>query len=175
MILIIRFLVSKDNVASTRVTMARKPRGRYGVFNPHTYGVFTPHTIRLVGMSNVPKGDCVVEGDRTYECRQTEGRRRPGVVLHEFVLLQRPSKFIRLGAKQIISSSTTDKLPTTAFLNLDGKIAVVVLNLTDQDLQAADETQPSSVKVERDWRRCSASMIASRRRTSSATVALTMR
>jgi hypothetical protein len=113
------------------VIMAGTPRGRYGVFNPHTYGVFTPHTIRLVGMSNVPKGDCVVEGDRTYECRQTEGRRRPGVVLHEFVLLQRPSKFIRLGAKQIISSSTTDKLPTTAFLNLDGKIAVVVLNLTD--------------------------------------------
>ena len=42
------------------------------------------------------------------------------------------SKFIRPGAKRIISSSTTDELLTTAFLNQDGKIAVVVLNLSDQ-------------------------------------------
>ena len=41
------------------------------------------------------------------------------------------SKFIRPGAKRIISSSTTDKLLTTAFLNPDGKIAVIVLNLSD--------------------------------------------
>ncbi len=41
------------------------------------------------------------------------------------------SKFIRPGAKRIISSSTTDKLMTTAFLNPDRKIAVVVLNLSD--------------------------------------------
>ena len=42
------------------------------------------------------------------------------------------SKFIRPGAKRIISSSTADNLLTTAFLNQDGKIAVVVLNLSDQ-------------------------------------------
>jgi glucosylceramidase len=42
------------------------------------------------------------------------------------------SKFVRPGAKRIISSSTTDNLLTTAFLNSDGKIAVVVLNLTDK-------------------------------------------
>ena len=42
------------------------------------------------------------------------------------------SKFIRPGAKRIISSSSTDKLQTTAFLNPDGKIAVVVLNLSDE-------------------------------------------
>ena len=42
------------------------------------------------------------------------------------------SKFIRPGAKRIISSSTTDHLLTTAFLNPDGKIAVVVLNLSDE-------------------------------------------
>lgn len=42
------------------------------------------------------------------------------------------SKFIRPGAKRIVSSSTTDKLLTTAFENKDGSIAVVVLNLTDQ-------------------------------------------
>jgi len=44
------------------------------------------------------------------------------------------SKFIRPGAKRIISSSTTDNLLTTAFLNPDGKIAVVVMNLSDQPL-----------------------------------------
>jgi glucosylceramidase len=38
------------------------------------------------------------------------------------------SKFIRPGAQRIISSSTVDTLMTTAFLNPDGKIAVVVLN-----------------------------------------------
>jgi len=42
------------------------------------------------------------------------------------------SKFIRPGAKRIASSSTTDTLLTTAFLNPDGKIAVVVLNLSDK-------------------------------------------
>jgi glucosylceramidase len=42
------------------------------------------------------------------------------------------SKFIRPGAKRIISSSTTDQLLTTAFLNTDGKIAVVILNLSNQ-------------------------------------------
>jgi glucosylceramidase len=42
------------------------------------------------------------------------------------------SKFIRPGAKRVICSSTTDKLLTTAFLNRDGKIAVVVLNLSDE-------------------------------------------
>ena len=45
------------------------------------------------------------------------------------------SKFVRPGAKRIISSSTSDKLLTTAFLNPDGKIVVVVVNL-------ADEAQP---------------------------------
>jgi glucosylceramidase len=42
------------------------------------------------------------------------------------------SKFIRPGAKRIISSSTTDQLLTTAFLNTDGRIAVVILNLSSQ-------------------------------------------
>ena len=42
------------------------------------------------------------------------------------------SKFIRPGARRIISSSTTDNLLTTAFINPDKTIAVIVLNLTDQ-------------------------------------------
>jgi glucosylceramidase len=38
------------------------------------------------------------------------------------------SRFIRPGARRIISSATVDNLLTTAFLNVDGKIAVVVMN-----------------------------------------------
>jgi glucosylceramidase len=38
------------------------------------------------------------------------------------------SKFIRPGARRIISSSTVDDLLTTAFVNQDGKMAVVVMN-----------------------------------------------
>ncbi|MCC3156693.1 hypothetical protein LJ737_05550 [Hymenobacter sp. 15J16-1T3B] len=47
------------------------------------------------------------------------------------------SKFIRPGAKRISSSSNRDFLSTTAFLNPDGKVAVVVMNNSDkaQDFQ----------------------------------------
>jgi glucosylceramidase len=41
------------------------------------------------------------------------------------------SKFIRPGARRVISSSSRSALETTAFLNADGKLAVVVLNRTD--------------------------------------------
>ena len=44
------------------------------------------------------------------------------------------SKFIRPGAKRIATSSNRDKLQTTAFINSDGKIAVVVLNTSDDAL-----------------------------------------
>jgi glucosylceramidase len=52
--------------------------------------------------------------------------------LNSYYYIGHFSKFIRPGAKRIISSSTTDTLLTTAFLNTDGKIAVVILNLSDQ-------------------------------------------
>ena len=42
------------------------------------------------------------------------------------------SKFIRPGAKRIVSSSNRDLLETTAFQNVDGKIAVIVMNQSDQ-------------------------------------------
>ena len=42
------------------------------------------------------------------------------------------SKFIRPGARRIVSSSTLDELQTTAFLNQDGSIAVVVLNTSEK-------------------------------------------
>jgi glucosylceramidase len=44
------------------------------------------------------------------------------------------SKFIRPGAKRIISSSNRDLLETTAFQNTDGKIVVVVLNRSEQKI-----------------------------------------
>jgi glucosylceramidase len=40
------------------------------------------------------------------------------------------SKFIRPGARRVASSSNRDKLITTAFLNPDGKLAVIVMNKT---------------------------------------------
>ncbi len=45
------------------------------------------------------------------------------------------SKFVKPGAKKIVSSSTRSMLETTAFINTDGKIAVVVLNLTDKEIK----------------------------------------
>lgn len=44
------------------------------------------------------------------------------------------SRFIKPGAKRIISSSNRDKLQTTAFQNTDGSIAVVVMNATDEKI-----------------------------------------
>lgn len=44
------------------------------------------------------------------------------------------SKFIRPGARRIVASSNRAQLLTTAFLNPDGKIAVVVMNPTNEKI-----------------------------------------
>ena len=44
------------------------------------------------------------------------------------------SKFVRPGAKRIISSSNRDQLQTTAFMNHNNQLVVVVLNLTNEKL-----------------------------------------
>jgi glucosylceramidase len=44
------------------------------------------------------------------------------------------SKFIKPGAKRIVSSSNRDSLQTTAFINNDKSIAVVVLNTSDKNI-----------------------------------------
>ncbi|WP_448702431.1 glycoside hydrolase family 30 beta sandwich domain-containing protein [Mucilaginibacter sp. AW1-3] len=49
----------------------------------------------------------------------------------EYYYIGHFSKYIRPGAKRIISSASRDKLLTTAYLNPDGKIAVVVMNNGD--------------------------------------------
>ncbi len=44
------------------------------------------------------------------------------------------SKFVRPGAKRIASLSNRDQLITTAFVNTDGKLAVVVMNQSDKEI-----------------------------------------
>ncbi len=44
------------------------------------------------------------------------------------------SKFIRPGAKRVACSSNRSQLATTAFINTDGKLAVVILNVTDDSV-----------------------------------------
>lgn len=53
--------------------------------------------------------------------------------MNSFYYIGHFSKFIRPGARRIVSSATVDTLQTTAFENPDGSIAVVVLNTTDQE------------------------------------------
>jgi len=45
------------------------------------------------------------------------------------------SKFIRPGAKRVISSSSRGQLLTTAFRNPDGKLSVIVMNQSDDKIQ----------------------------------------
>jgi glucosylceramidase len=52
--------------------------------------------------------------------------------MNSFYYIGHFSKFIRPGARRIVSSSTLDELQTTAFLNVDGTIAVVVLNRSEK-------------------------------------------
>ena len=54
-----------------------------------------------------------------------------------YYYLGQVTRFIRPGAQRIISASTLDDLETTAFLNLDGQIAVVVLNRSDTSFRFA--------------------------------------
>lgn len=44
------------------------------------------------------------------------------------------SKFIKAGAKRVSASSNRDKLQSTAFINPDGKLVVVILNRSDEKL-----------------------------------------
>eukprot|EP00747_Dinoflagellata_sp_TGD_P109956 gnl/TRDRNA2_/TRDRNA2_170834_c1_seq1.p1 gnl/TRDRNA2_/TRDRNA2_170834_c1~~gnl/TRDRNA2_/TRDRNA2_170834_c1_seq1.p1 ORF type:complete len:552 (+),score=86.02 gnl/TRDRNA2_/TRDRNA2_170834_c1_seq1:164-1819(+) len=50
-----------------------------------------------------------------------------------FYYLGHFSRYIRPGARRIVCSSSRDALETTAFLNLDGSIAVVVMNQSESN------------------------------------------
>ncbi|MFI5188226.1 MAG: glycoside hydrolase family 30 beta sandwich domain-containing protein [Chitinophagales bacterium] len=52
--------------------------------------------------------------------------------MNSFYYIGQFSKFIRPGAKRIISSSNRAQLLTTAFMNTNGKLAVIVLNPTGE-------------------------------------------
>jgi glucosylceramidase len=54
--------------------------------------------------------------------------------MNSFYYLGHFSRLVRPGAKRIICSSNSDELLATAFVNPDGKIAVVVLNQTDKSI-----------------------------------------
>jgi len=56
------------------------------------------------------------------------------VFMNSFYYLGHFSKFIRPGARRVIASSNNDDLLTTAFLNEDGTLAVVVMNATGNDM-----------------------------------------
>ncbi len=66
--------------------------------------------------------------------------------MNSFYYIGHFSKFIRPGAKRIICSSNSDDLLATAFENKDGKIAVVVLNTTDKDIDFYTWIEESAVK-----------------------------
>ena len=56
------------------------------------------------------------------------------IYTNSFYYIGHFSKFIRPGARRIVSSSNRDQLETTAFKNTDGKIVVVVMNRSEQKL-----------------------------------------
>ena len=56
------------------------------------------------------------------------------IFMNSYYYIGQFSKFIRPGAKRISASSNRDQLLTTAFVNKDGKIAVIVLNTTNEKI-----------------------------------------
>lgn len=67
--------------------------------------------------------------------------------MNSFYYLGHFSRFIRPGAKRIICSSNHDDLLATAFLNPDGKIAVVVMNQTEKDIEFHTWIENRAVKT----------------------------
>ncbi|MDO3628066.1 glycoside hydrolase family 30 protein [Mucilaginibacter sp. BT774] len=60
------------------------------------------------------------------------------------------SKFIKPGARRISSSASRDKLLTTAYINPDGKLAVVVMNKTDEKIDYFLWIKGKAAKVSSD-------------------------
>lgn len=56
------------------------------------------------------------------------------IFTNEYYYIGHFSKFIRPGAKRIISSSNESDLLTTAFINTDGKVVVVAMNKSDKKI-----------------------------------------
>jgi glucosylceramidase len=58
------------------------------------------------------------------------------------------SKFVRPGARRIASSPSRSALLSTAFVNPDGKVAVVVMNATDKPVSYSLWVAGDAAKVE---------------------------
>lgn len=56
------------------------------------------------------------------------------IYMNSYYYIGHFSKFIKPGAKRIICSSNYDNLLGTAFINSDGTISVVALNMTDEEI-----------------------------------------
>jgi len=63
-------------------------------------------------------------------CRLTKGKVIYSPPYHYF---RHFSRFIKPGAKRIACTSSSDDFVATAFVNVDGRAAVVILNLSDAD------------------------------------------
>ena len=70
------------------------------------------------------------------------------IFTNSFYYIGHFSKFIRPGARRIISSSNRDNLQTTAFQNTDGKISVVVMNRTEKTISYLLWINGSAAKME---------------------------
>lgn len=56
------------------------------------------------------------------------------IYTNEYYYIGHFSKFVKPGAKRIVSSSSRSDLITTSFINEDGKVATIVMNATDKKL-----------------------------------------
>ncbi|QQS50222.1 MAG: glycoside hydrolase family 30 protein [Bacteroidota bacterium] len=56
------------------------------------------------------------------------------IYMNSYFYMGHFSKFIKPGAKRIVCSSNYDKLLATAMINIDGSLAVVALNLTEEQI-----------------------------------------
>ena len=71
--------------------------------------------------------------------------------MNSFYYIGHFSKFIRPGAQRVAATTNDDKLQSVAFKNPDGKLAVVVLNVQDEEIpfklwidgQVAKTTSPA--------------------------------
>ena len=70
------------------------------------------------------------------------------IYTNSFYYIGHFSKFVRPGARRIISSSNRDVLETTAFQNVDGKIAVIVMNRGDKNLSYLLWINNKAAKIE---------------------------
>jgi glucosylceramidase len=76
-----------------------------------------------------------------------DSRKNELVYLNTYYVFGHFSRFIKPGAKRIAATSNNDDLLTTAFLNPDGKVAVVVLNVGNKPAQFRVWAHEKAVKA----------------------------